>query len=69
MGVILTEETLRVLEQRRRLEREYEDLQQDVIQVEIEALEEKVRWKGQLREEGELDLNDLQPESWKSYFR
>ena len=60
---------LRVLEQRRRLEREYEDLQQDVIQVEIEALEEEVRWKRQLREEGELDLNDLRPESWRSYFR
>ena len=52
---------LRVLEQRRRLEREYEGLQQDVIQVDIEAHEGKVPWKGQLREKGELDLNDLRP--------
>ena len=31
-------------------------LQQDVTQAEIEALEEKVRWKGKLREEGEMAM-------------
>jgi len=28
-----------------------------------------VRWRGQEREGGPIDLEELEPEAWKTYFR
>lgn len=42
---------------------------QKSLSVYIGMLESKIRWCGELREGGPIELTQLSSESWRSYFR
>lgn len=33
------------------------------------SIQTNARWRGQEREGGQIDLEEQEPESWKTYFR